>query len=283
MRGRFGVLATILRSPILLRLQLAFVLFSFGEWATWVAVIVYAFGRGGAAEAGVVAFVELAPSVVLAPTVAGLGDRFPRAIVLLGTYTGQAILMAGTAIALISGAPSLVVYFLATLTATAVALSRPVHASLLPEVVAGPDELTAANVVSGMAESGGSLLGPLGAGILITIHGPELVFVVTAVLTGVAALLVVGPARRARRASGAATSEVAAPGARPTAQSRGVGVREAVAGLAAIQADRRLRSVVAVAAWATFLVGALDIFYAVLAIDLLGLGSGGVGLLGAIG
>src|SRR5215468_12666205 len=110
MRGRFGVLATILRSPTLLRLEAAFVLFSFGEWATWVAVIVYAFGRGGAAEAGIVAFIELAPSVVLAPMVAGLGDRFPRAIVLLATYAGQAILMGATAIALASGGSALVVY-----------------------------------------------------------------------------------------------------------------------------------------------------------------------------
>jgi MFS family permease len=284
MRGRFGVLATILRSPTLLRLELAFVLFSFGEWATWVAVIVYAYGRGGAAEAGVVAFIELAPSVVLAPTVAGLGDRFPRALVLVATYAAQAILMAATAIALVAGASPLVVYLLATLTATAVALSRPVHASLLPEVVAGPDELTAANVVSGMAESGGSLLGPLGAGILITIHGPELVFVVTACFTFAAAILVSGPARRAirDRRVDAAAAAAAIPVARAEEPAAG-GLGEVLAGLAAIRADRRLRSVVAVAAWATFLVGALDIFYAVLAISLLGLGEGGVGLLGAVG
>src|SRR6478736_3853051 len=177
MRGRFSVFAAILRSRKLLQLELAFVLFSFGEWATWVAVIVYADGRGGAAEAGVLAFLELAPSLVVAPAVAGLGDRVPRAIVLFGSYAGQAILFAATALALLAG-PAPVVYVLAILSATVVSLSRPVHASLMPEVVDGPDELTAANVVSGMAESSGSLLGPLGAGILITIRGPELVFAV---------------------------------------------------------------------------------------------------------
>ena len=135
-----------------------------------------------------------------------------------------------------------------------------------------------------MAESGGSLLGPLGAGILITIRGPELVFVVTAILTSTAAVLVAGPARRALRP--APERQVEDPSIRrstPEAAMENGGLREILAGLSAIRADRRLRSVVAVAAWATFLVGALDIFYAVLAIDLLGIGDGGVGLLGAVG
>ena len=51
--------------------RLAYLLFAFGEWSTWVAVIVYAYGRGGAGEAGLVVFVELAPSLVLAPAIAG--------------------------------------------------------------------------------------------------------------------------------------------------------------------------------------------------------------------
>src|SRR4051794_13150936 len=198
MRGRFSVFAAVLGSRTLVRLELAFVLFSFGEWATWVAVIVYAYGRGGAAEAGIVAFLELAPSLLVTPAVAGLGDRVPRAVVLFGTYAAQAILFAATALALLAG-PAPLVYLLAVLSATAVSVARPVHASLMPEVVEGPDELTAANVVSGMAESIGSLLGPLGAGILITLHGPELVFVVTSVLTLVAGLLVAGQATRAIR------------------------------------------------------------------------------------
>ncbi len=274
MSGRFGVLAAAFANPRLARLQLAYLTFAFGEWSTWVAVIVYAYGRGGATEAGLVVFVELAPSVLLAPTVAGLGDRFPRARVLLGTYAIQSMLMALTAVALGVDAPPLAVYALATLTATAVSFSRPVHASLLPEVVASPDELTAANVVSGMVESGGSLLGPLGAGILIGIGGPTAVFAVAAVGNLFGSLAIAGIARAARPLPAVARSVV--PG-RP-AESR---FTEIVAGLAAIRSDRRLASVVAIATWATFLIGALDIFYAVLAIDVLGLGESGVGYLGA--
>ena len=83
MTSRFGVLAAVFRSALLRRLELAYVLFAFGEWSTWVAVIVYAYGRGGAGEAGIVVFAELAPSIILAPAVAALGDRFPRDRVLL--------------------------------------------------------------------------------------------------------------------------------------------------------------------------------------------------------
>ena len=190
MRSKLGVLAAVFRNPTLRRLEAAYLIFAFGEWSTWVAVIVYAYGRGGAAEAGVVAFVELAPSVVLAPLAAGLGDRFPRSRVLFGSYATQALLMAATAIGLGTAAPALIIYVLATVTASAVASSRPLHASLLPEVVASPDDLTAANVTSGMAESAGSLLGPLGAGLLVGLGGPTAVFAVACLGNLVGAALV---------------------------------------------------------------------------------------------
>ena len=89
--------------------------------------------------------------------------------------------MALTAVALAARLPSRSsIYALAIVTATLVALSRPIHAALMPEVVASPDDLTAANVVSGMAESAGSLSGPLGAGVLIGLGGPAAVFFVAA-------------------------------------------------------------------------------------------------------
>ena len=290
MASRFGVLAAVFRSSVLRRVEIAYVLFAFGEWSTWVAVIVYAYGRGGPREAGIVVFVELAPSVVLAPAVAALGDRFARDRVLLGTYAGQAALMAATAASLAVQAEPLLIYMLATVTASLVALSRPIHAALMPEVVASPDDLTAANVVSGMAESAGSLIGPLGAGILIGVGGPSAVFVVAALGNAVGSVAVMGVRRRWVRAHrSSATLAPTALDAGPGGRARGArprwraGGRELAAGLTAILADERLRSVVLIASWATLLVGALDILYAVLAIDLLGLDGGGVGFVGAIG
>lgn len=289
MTGRLGILGAVFRNPVLRSLEGAYLLFAFGEWATWVATIVYAYGRGGAAEAGLVVFASLAPSVVLAPAVAALGDRFARDRVLLGTYAAQAILMAVTALALAAGAAALVVYALAIATATLVALSRPLHAALMPEVVASPDDLTATNVVSGMAESAGSLIGPLGAGILIGIGGPGAVFGVAAVGNLVGALSVLGVVRRGivvdRSALPSRTVEPHGPAAADPGRSsrwRAMG-RELGGGVRAILADRRLLAIVVVATWATLLVGAMDILYAVLAIEIMGLGDGGVGFVGAVG
>ena len=288
MPNRLGVLAAVFRSSVLRRLELAYLIFAFGEWSTWVAVIVYAYGRGGAAEAGIVVFVELVPSIVLAPAVAALGDRFARDRVLLGTYASQAALMAITAAALAIGSDSLLIYALATITATLVSLSRPIHAALLPEVVTSPDDLTAANVVSGMAESAGSLIGPLGAGILIGIGGPTAVFAAAALGNLVGSLAVLGVARerasvrRREAAVMAPLSEDVVPPSVPAGRWRAAAA-ELTGGLAAIFADDRLRAVVLIATWATFLVGSMDILYAVLAIELMGLGGEGVGFVGAIG
>ncbi len=287
MTGRFGLLGAVFASPLLRRAEGAYFLFAFGEWSTWVAVIVYAYGRGGALEAGIVAFLELAPSVLFAPAVAGLGDRFARDRVLLATYACQAALMASTAIALALGSPSPVIYAVAIVTATLVSLSRPIHAAFMPEVARSPDELTAANVVSGMAESGGSLIGPLGAGVLIGVGGPLAVFAVSAVGCAIAAIGILDVGRRIRRPD-------ARPGVRPIGTPTAAELPPALAtarsaradvtgGLLAIVADRRLLSVVVIGAWCTFLVGAMDILYAVLAIDLMGLGGDGVGFVGALG
>ena len=289
MTRRFGVLAAVLRSSLLRRLEFAYLLFAFGEWSTWVAVIVYAYGRGGVGEAGLVAFLELAPSVVLAPAVAALGDRFARDLVLLGTYATQAALMAIMAVALAAGSDPLVIYPMAIVTATLVSFSRPVHAALMPEVVVSPDELTAANVVSGMLESAGTLIGPLGAGLLIGAGGPAAVFVVGAFGNLIASVAVLSVARRRRRDAASMGVLAALPLERPVeggsdhARHVRATAVQLVGGLAAIFADERLRAVVLIASWATFLVGAMDILYAVLAIDLMRLGGQGVGFVGALG
>jgi hypothetical protein len=147
-----------------------------------------------------------------------------------------------------------------------------------------------------MAESAGSLIGPLGAGLLLGLGGPAAVFVVAAAGNVIGALAVVGVARRraaTRRLEAAAailsTLEAAAepgsaggPGSSGAARWR-ASIAELAGGFRAILADDRLRGVVLIATWATFLVGAMDILYAVLAIELMGLGGGGVGFVGALG
>lgn len=265
---------------MLRRLQAAFLVFSIGEWATWLAIVVYAYNRGGATEAAVVAFIQLVPSVVLAPAISLVGDRFSRARFLVATYLFQGLGMALAAAALLLDAPAPIVYVAATFTATSVTLTRPAHASLLPAVVARPEELTAANVASGSAEGLGALIGPALAGVLVALGGPGAVFVTLAVSLLAAAAVVAPVAGIQAREAGSAVGDVDA-----VDDADGIGLGtirgELLGGVAAISRDPQLRATIAIVASGMFLLGSMDILYAVLAFDLLGIGESGVGFLGA--
>ncbi|HEX5013256.1 MAG TPA: hypothetical protein VFV72_03780, partial [Candidatus Limnocylindrales bacterium] len=72
-----------LRNRSIRRVVLAFSTFNFAEWATWIAILVYAYERGGATEAGVIAFAMVAPAAVIAPLAAAAGGRLRRERMLL--------------------------------------------------------------------------------------------------------------------------------------------------------------------------------------------------------
>ena len=55
------VLGTLTGNPQLRRVELAFVTFNCGEYAGWVAMLVYAYAQGGVTESGIVATVMLIP------------------------------------------------------------------------------------------------------------------------------------------------------------------------------------------------------------------------------
>jgi MFS family permease len=268
--GRFEVVASVLRHPDLRRMAGAFLAFSIGEWATWVAIIIYAYSRGGAAEAGLVAFIQLVPSIIVAPLAGSLGDRFSRARVLFGGYVVQSAAMAAAAAALWANLPAPVIYALATVTATAITITRPAQAALLPDVCVSPDQLTASNVTAGTIEGLGTLLGPAFAGVLTAIGGPALVFGASSLGLLLAALSVV-PVLRAPRA---VVAEHHAEHGEPLLRTLSRGISEIVS-------DARLRALAAIFACTSLLMGALDIFYAVLAFDVLDLQDSGVGYLGA--
>jgi hypothetical protein len=82
-----AVVRIVAGNPGLLRVELAFVGFNMAEWATWVAILAFAYQVGGAAATRLVAVVQLLPAALVAPLASVAGDRFRRKRVLLEPAT----------------------------------------------------------------------------------------------------------------------------------------------------------------------------------------------------
>ena len=108
------------------------------EYATWVAILVFAFERGGATEAGVVAVIQLVPSALVAPVAAAFGDRYRRDRFLRYGYVAQAATYGLTGALMVGGAPAVAVYAAAASAAVSITLTRPAQGSLAPLLVEGP-------------------------------------------------------------------------------------------------------------------------------------------------
>ena len=253
-------------NPSLRRAELAFGLFNLAELATWIAILVFAHDRGGSAATGVVGLVLLVPAGVVAPLASTLGDRFRREALVRVGYLAQAGAIACTGVAMLVGAPDVAVYALAAIAMATLTTGRPGHHSLLPDLARTPQELTAGNAVSSLAEGVGGSLGTVVVAVLLATAGAGTVYLVAAGALGVASLLAFG-----------VRSEVSHD-ARGTFRPLAI-LGEAVEGFRAIVRAPSPRLLVALAAIMTITWGAFDVLIVSLAIERLGIGDAGVGLL----
>jgi len=260
-----SVVSVVLRNPDLRREEIAFFFFNGAEWAVWIAMLVYAYGRGGATTAGLVALIQLVPAALFAPFASVLADRHRPALVLQLGYLAQGAAMAAVAAVLLGGGPAWLAYAAAAIAATAVTVTRPTVACLTPGLARSPTELTAVNVVSGWNESISMLLAPVVAGVLLAQWGPGWVFLVMAVLVLLGAAIVLpirGPAAAATGDDLDTTQEI-------------------LEGFRVLRSEPAARLLVGLLGSQYVALGMLDVLYVVLAIGTLGMGQGGAGYLSA--
>lgn len=248
-------------------MEAGFVVFSFSEHATWLAILVYALQRSGAGAVGVVAVVQVLPAVLLSPFAAYAGDRFPPRRVIAVAYAGQCLFMVATAFAMWNGSLSTTILF-AACASTFMSLNRPVMGSLLPMVTHAPSDLIAANAVTGFIERIGLFLGPLAAALLMAVFSPAVVFLVAAAAAAVAWVLALA-LNTLDEFSADATLDA------------GVVTAQVFAGFSTLRREARVRSLVLLGAASGVVKGVSDVVFVNFADQRLGGGGGQTGLLAA--
>ena len=261
---------TALRNGAIRRTTLAFLAYNTVEMASWTTILVFAYGATGPESVGVVAVIQLLPAAFIAPLLANIGDRYPRALVLLGWFLVQSVVLAATGAAIVLGQPPLVVYACSLLVTVALTQTRPILSSLLPELANTPSELTAANALGSIATGLGGFLGPMVTGILLAVSNAGVTFLAAAVVTLVGALLLVG----VHGHPDAAVTHDPEDG-----EDASLGVGELLAGLREVARDHDLAVVMALLTGQLVIFGGMEVFLVLLSIELLGTGESGAGFL----
>jgi MFS family permease len=264
--GRFfRIIHALVRDPGMARLMTAFVAFVVAEYAVWIGMLVYAYGQGGATAAGLVAFAQLAPGIVLAPVLSAVADRRSPTQLLAGGYLVQALGLAGVAFSLWTGAPPLLAYGLAVLASTAMTTTRPALFAALPALARDAQQLTAATVVAGWAENLGVVLSALVASLFLGLGQLGTLFAVCTVLVA-GGVALVAPAR----VFGMDLADADRPPSRFTTL---------LAGAREVTGRPRPRLLVSLLTAQYVVVGSLDVLFVVVAIQVLGRGQVWVGYL----
>lgn len=261
-------LAALARNENLRRVELAWGASIAAEWTHFVALGVFAYNAGGPSAVGIAGLVRMLPAALVAPFAATLGDRFRRERFLVLVSLAGSAALGGSAAAYFVSRSELIIFALAGVVGVTSTIFRPALQATLPSLARTPQELIASNGATSTFESLGTLLGPLVAGILVSVANVGVVFLVAAGALLVAAGLL-------QRVEVEGRIQATAPEEMPRP-------RELLAGgFRAVVSEPRTRLLVFLTTAQSFIRGALNVLIVVGAFRVLGAGAGAVGYLTA--
>jgi MFS family permease len=263
-----SALPALARNENLRRVELAWGASIAAEWTHFVALGVFAYSSGGASAVGIAGLVRMLPAAFVAPFAAALGDRFRRERFLVVVSLAGSAALGGSAAAFYLSHSELIVFALAGVVGVTSTIFRPALQATLPSLARTPEELIAANGATSTLESLGTLLGPLVAGVLVSVADAGAVFLVAS-----GALLLAAGLLQRVTVEGRIQATPAAGMPRPRELLAG-GFRTVVSG-------PTTRLLVFLTTAQSFIRGCLNVLIVVGVFRLLGAGAGAVGYLTA--
>jgi len=239
---------------------------SLSLWAFTVVLAITAYQAGGTGAVTLAVIARVLPGAIAGPGTALLADRRSRRAVLLVLTGGGAGLLAALVVAAALGAGLAIILLLAAGFSVLASGQQPAQAALLPSLARNPRELAVANSLRQGAANAAYFVGALAGGGAAAGLSVAAGFAVALVAAAGALLALAAmsadsvPAHRAPRAGASLAGELL------------LGLRE-------VRATSELRDAAGLLAAIALVYGILDVLMVVVAVELVGLGTGGVGVL----
>jgi MFS family permease len=277
LRDTWTSLRSVFVNPALRRIELALAGSMIGDWAYATAIVVWAYGEGGAQLVGIWGAVRLLLMAFAAPIGSTLADRLPRKAVLIGSDLTRSVLVSIAAALIAIGAPTLSILALATLSSLIGCVFRPAQMAWMPSLARTPEELTAANGASSTIESLAFFVGPAIGALLISVTNIQTVLIVNVVTFVVSAVLVSGI--HGIRPADEGPPHGAEPDGDGEKEERVGLLREMGSGFTFIWRDRNLMMIAILVCAQTVVAGATIVLGVVFAVDVLESGPQTVGII----
>jgi CRP-like cAMP-binding protein len=259
-----GLAQAAMRNPAVKRVVGAFAAVTVGEWVLGTTVAVHAYAVGGALLVGLVGF-RFLPAAVAGLLTAQFAETHRRASVLTATALARTVLSGLVVASLALSLPFSVPLVLVWLDAMAGSAYRPAQATLLPTLVHSPREFATAAALTSNAKSSGQMFGALAGGLLVASVPIAAAVSASTALYAISALATTG-------------IRAAAP---PLSARIGLAARLSRMrdGLLVVRDDREAKEIVAFACLRSLIRGLWMSLGVVAALELLGLGKAGFGVL----